>query len=150
MEKPNFAERANTTKSFQSMNANTIKDFENSKRKEKEEELRKKEEEIKRKEEELERKAKELESVKMTESKSSVIDKYKSKKKEEKKKTSLNLSESVFNKLITLSAQSGETITAIVEDIITEEVKDIRINHEAVREYNKMIEDRKNKKKRSN
>lgn len=143
LEKPNFASKSTSHhKQFNTMNAESIKLMEETKQKEaellkKEQELKQKEEEFKQREEEL--KQKELDNK-------SAITKYKTSTKEKRRKTSLNLPDSIFNKLITLSSKSGYSITKIVEDIITEEVKGTHINQDAVDKYYKDLEDRKNKK----
>lgn len=136
LEKPNFASKATShQKQFNTMNAESIKLMEETKQKEAE--LLKKEQELKQREEELNQR--ELDNK-------SAITKYKTSTKEKRRKTSLNLPDSIFNKLITLSSKSGYSITKIVEDIITEEVKGTHINQDAVDKYYKDLEDRKNKK----
>ena len=135
LEKPNFASKATSQqKQFNTMNAESIKLMEETKQKEAE--LLKKEQELKQREEEINQR--ELDNK-------SVITKYKTSTKEKRRKTSLNLPDSIFNKLITLSAKSGYSITKIVEDIITEEVKGTHINQDAVDKYYQDLEDRKNK-----
>lgn len=139
LEKPNFASKSvSSTKQFSTMNADSIKAMEDAKKKEVE--LLKKEEELRQREEEL--KQRELNAS----DNKSAIGKYKTSKKEERRKTSLNLPDSVFNKLITLSGKSGYSITKIVEDIITEEVKSVRIDQDAVTKYYDELEKRRNKK----
>lgn len=143
LEKPDFASKSiSSAKQFNTMNADTIKAMEEAKQKEAE--LLKKEEELRQKEEEL--KQRELNTL----DNKSTVGKYKTSKKEERRKTSLNLPDSVFNKLITLSNKSGYSITKIVEDIITEEVKSVRIDQDAVTNYYNELEKRRNKNNNKN
>lgn len=67
-------------------------------------------------------------------------------KKKKKKGTNIYLNEEVFNKVVTLSMESGESLTAVMEKIITATVQDVKIKQHLVREYNnKMAEKRKPK-----
>lgn len=61
-------------------------------------------------------------------------------KKKKKKGTNIYLNEEVFNKVVTLSMESGESLTAVMEKIITATVQDVKIKQHLVREYNKKME----------
>ena len=61
-------------------------------------------------------------------------------KKKKKKGTNIYLSEDVFNKVVTLSMESGESLTSVMEKIITATVQDVKIKQHLVREYNNKME----------
>ena len=61
-------------------------------------------------------------------------------KKKKKKGTNIYLSEDVFNKVVTLSMESGESLTSVMEKIITATVQDVKITQHLVREYNNKME----------
>ena len=61
-------------------------------------------------------------------------------KKKKKKGKNIYLSEDVFNKVVTLSMESGESLTSVMEKIITATVQDVKIKQHLVREYNNKME----------
>ena len=70
-------------------------------------------------------------------------------KKKKKKGTNIYLSEDVFNKVVTLSMESGESLTSVMEKIITATVQDVKIKQHLVREYNNKM-DKKRQPKNTN
>lgn len=69
-----------------------------------------------------------------------VLDKLRKKKKEEKYRTSVYLKPSVFEKLITLNAESGESFTNIIEMLLEEALADVTIKPRYVEAYKKNLE----------
>lgn len=60
-----------------------------------------------------------------TENNSSVLEKLRKKKKEKKYRTSVYLKSEVFEKIITLNAETGESFTDIIEMLLEESLKDV-------------------------
>lgn len=69
-----------------------------------------------------------------------VLDKLRKKKKEDKYRTSVYLKPSVFEKLITLNAESGESFTNIIEMLLEEALADVTIKPRHVEKYKKNLE----------
>lgn len=69
-----------------------------------------------------------------------VLDKLRKKKKEEKYRTSVYLKPSVFEKLITLNEESGESFTNIIEMLLEEALVDVVIKPRYVEKYKKNLE----------
>lgn len=61
-------------------------------------------------------------------------------KKKKKRATNIYLSEDVYNKVVTLAMESGESLTSVMEKIISATVQDVKIKQHLVREYNNKME----------
>ena len=70
-------------------------------------------------------------------------------KKKKKRATNIYLSEDVYNKVVTLSMENGESLTSIMETIISASVQNVKIKQHLVREYNNKME-KKRKPKNTN
>ena len=62
-----------------------------------------------------------------------------------RKKTTMTVSMDTYNKLITLSVTSGETISDIIENILDKRLKDVKINEEYVEAFNNNEGKRRNR-----
>lgn len=79
-------------------------------------------------------------------SNSTILDKIKKKKKEKKYRTSVYLKPSVFEKLITLNAETGESFTDIIEMILEDALVDVAIKPRYVEAYKENLERKQNNK----
>ena len=61
-------------------------------------------------------------------------------KKKKKRATNIYLSEDVYNKVVTLAMESGESLKKKKKKIISATVQDVKIKQHLVREYNNKME----------
>lgn len=81
-----------------------------------------------------------------TENNSSVLDKLRKKKKEKKYRTSVYLKPEVFEKLITLNGETGESFTDIIEMLLEESLQDVTIKPRYVVAYQENLKRKQSKK----
>lgn len=80
------------------------------------------------------------------ETNSSALDKLRKKKKEKKYRTSVYLKSDVFEKIITLNGETGESFTDIIEMLLEDALKDQPIKPRYVEAYKKNLEKKQSKK----
>lgn len=78
---------------------------------------------------------------------SSALNSILNKKKEKKYRTSVYLKPAVFEKLITLNAETGESFTDIIEALLEESLKDISAKPRYVTAYKENLEKKQKNKK---
>lgn len=61
-------------------------------------------------------------------------------KKKKKRATNIYLNEDIYNKVVTLAMESGESLTSVMEKIISATVQDVKIKQHLVREYSNKME----------
>ena len=61
-------------------------------------------------------------------------------KKKKKRATNIYLNEDVYNKVVTLAMESGESLTSVMEKIISATVQDVKVKQHLVRDYNNKME----------
>lgn len=81
-----------------------------------------------------------------TENNSSVLDKLRKKKKEKKYRTSVYLKPEIFEKLITLNGETGESFTDIIEMLLEESLQDVTIKPRYVVAYQENLKRKQSKK----
>ena len=79
-----------------------------------------------------------------------ILDKIKKKKKEKKYRNSVYLKPSVFEKLITLNAETGESFTDIVEMILEDALADVPIKPRHVEAYKENLKRKQSDKDNKN
>lgn len=82
-----------------------------------------------------------------TENSNPILEKLRKKKKEKKYRTSVYLKPDVFEKLITLNAETGESFTEIIEMILEDSLKDVVIKPRHVQAYKENLEKKQSNKK---
>lgn len=79
------------------------------------------------------------------ESSNPVLDKLRKKKKEKKYRTSVYLKPEVFEKLITLNGETGESFTEIIEMLLEDALKDVTIKPRYVTAYQENLKRKQGK-----
>lgn len=89
----------------------------------------------------------EVKTEENTENNSSVLDKLRKKKKEKKYRTSVYLKSEVFEKIITLNAETGESFTDIIEMLLEESLQDVVAKPRYVTAYQENLKKKQDKDK---